>query len=342
VQKEPASTLQIGDIVTVDRAGDLPITHRITSISPGPTPDQRIITMKGDANATEDPSPYTISEGRIVRGSVPGLAYVIVWFGDPIVLGVLTVGAAALVTWAFWPRARRGASGPDAGPKTADDADATSEAPTTRAELRRRAAGVLVIGLIVGAAGALTPTPPASASGMLSIRSSLKSETTYHLDPHTPFFWDLDVDASAAPDDGSLSIDLSGTATAGMRVVAEVRSCETAWSAQDCATGDAVLRAADALPMDGTAVPLQRRATPAVAHLRIALTATVDDAPSATATFTVHALAEQDAAELEIGGDAGLAKTGGVAQAYLAAPAAVLTGLGIALIARSRNRRAQR
>ncbi|MDT0157476.1 hypothetical protein Q9R19_07570 [Microbacterium sp. ARD32] len=338
VQRIPASGIEIGDVVTVDRAGMLPITHRVTSVSAGPSPDARTITMKGDANEVADPEPYTITEGRIVRGSVPNLAYVIVWFGNPWVLGALTIAAALLVSWAFWPR--EGRSGPDAEPETQETADAVEDAadeePTTRAELRRRrTAGVLAIGLLVGAAGALTPAPPASAAGILSIRSSLQDGATYHLDAHTPFFWDLDVDASAAPDDGELTVELSGEAPAEMQVVAEVRGCRAAWTEQGCPAGEQVLRTADALRMDGTATLVQRRPTPSIAHLRIALTAAVDGVPSATATFGVHALAEQDAAQQQIGADAGLARTGGASQAFLAAPAAVLMGLGIAFIAQA-------
>jgi signal peptidase len=83
--------------------------------------DVRTITMKGDANAEPDPAPYTVSQVRLVMGSVPGLARVIVWFANPLVLGALTIGAAALVTWAFWPRDARDGNGDD------DDKDGGDE-----------------------------------------------------------------------------------------------------------------------------------------------------------------------------------------------------------------------
>lgn len=106
VQRIPASEIEVGDVVTVDRAGELPITHRVTSITDGATPAQRVITMKGDANALEDPAPYTVTSGRIVLFSVPGIATIIVGMGNPFVLGGITVAAAVLVVWAFWPRER--------------------------------------------------------------------------------------------------------------------------------------------------------------------------------------------------------------------------------------------
>lgn len=105
VQQVPAAEIAVGDIVTVDRVGALPVTHRVTSVSAGSDAAERVITMRGDANDVDDSLPYAVTEVRTVIGSVPHLAHVIVWFGNPWVLGALTIGAAALVTWAFWPRA---------------------------------------------------------------------------------------------------------------------------------------------------------------------------------------------------------------------------------------------
>jgi signal peptidase len=104
VQRIPAAEVEVGDVVTVDREGELPVTHRVTTIVPGATDAERVITLKGDANATEDPFPYTVSSVRTVLFSVPGIATVIVAMGNPFVLGGITVAAAVLVVWAFWPR----------------------------------------------------------------------------------------------------------------------------------------------------------------------------------------------------------------------------------------------
>lgn len=122
VQKISASDVVVGDVVTVDRKDALPITHRVTSVKPGPVASQRVITMKGDANPTEDPAPYTVADVRIVRGSLPNLAFVIVWFGSPWVLGGITIGASLLVVWAFWPRRERGVPGEDSPPAVAPPA----------------------------------------------------------------------------------------------------------------------------------------------------------------------------------------------------------------------------
>lgn len=118
VQSVAASQVQVGDVVTVDREGDLPDTHRITSIAPGASKDERVITMRGDANAADDPYPYSVQTVRVVLFSIPGIATVVVAMGNPYVLGGLTIGATALVIWAFWPRS----------PKKHGEADESTEA----------------------------------------------------------------------------------------------------------------------------------------------------------------------------------------------------------------------
>jgi signal peptidase len=105
VREIPAREIRVGDVMTIDRDNALPITHRVTSVSP----DQgefRSLTMRGDANTSDDPVAYVVDTGRIAMWSMPGLASVVVWFSNPLVLGSLSISMALLVTWAFWPRAR--------------------------------------------------------------------------------------------------------------------------------------------------------------------------------------------------------------------------------------------
>lgn len=108
VREISASEIRVGDIVTVDRPGQLPVTHRVTSATQMAADGTRTIILKGDANEFEDRDPYTVSTVRAVLGSLPGVAPVIVWFSNPLVLGPIAVGAATLVTWAFWPRTSAG------------------------------------------------------------------------------------------------------------------------------------------------------------------------------------------------------------------------------------------
>ncbi|MET3565444.1 signal peptidase [Leifsonia sp. 563] len=107
VREIPANEAHVGDVVTVDRPGLLPVTHRVVEVTapasaPAGTPVE--IVLKGDANPTVDPAPYRVSTVRIVLWSQPGLARAVVWLGHPAVIGSLTVATTALVTWMFWPR----------------------------------------------------------------------------------------------------------------------------------------------------------------------------------------------------------------------------------------------
>ncbi|WP_240309794.1 S26 family signal peptidase [Microbacterium arborescens] len=106
----PASEVRVGDVVTVDRAGKLPITHRVTSVAavPAGDPEARRITMRGDANAVEDPFPYDVERVRIVLFSIPGIAPLIAGAGTPPVMVVVTLAATVLVVAIFWPRRERG------------------------------------------------------------------------------------------------------------------------------------------------------------------------------------------------------------------------------------------
>jgi signal peptidase I len=103
VKQIPASDIHVGDVVTVNRSPAPPVTHRVTSISPATGP-ARSITLRGDANPADDPAPYVVTTVRIVLFSVPQLVYAVNAVSNPLALAGITIGAAGLVTWAFWPR----------------------------------------------------------------------------------------------------------------------------------------------------------------------------------------------------------------------------------------------
>lgn len=106
VQEVAAAEIDVGDVVTVDRPDDLPVTHRVTSVDDGASDDARVITMRGDANDVDDPYPYEVTTVRIVLFAVPGIAPVIAAMSNPLILGGITIAATLLVVWAFWPRDR--------------------------------------------------------------------------------------------------------------------------------------------------------------------------------------------------------------------------------------------
>lgn len=310
VQEIAASEVEVGDVLTVDRPSMLPVTHRVTDVKPGPTAEQRTITMKGDANNTEDPAPYVIAEGRIVRGSVPHLAHVIVWFGNPWVLGGITVAAATLVTWAFWPREER------------------REDTTSRARIPTAA----VVALLTGATVLGPSTEPAAAAGPLIMHSDLSPAATYPLSATTPLFWHIDIDAQNAPSNSELRVAISSIGDRELGMRAEIRSCTTEWLGTTCRTGERLLRQVSEPSLDGSWSELLRQQTPTSTHLRIALTA--EPAESATgdeyARVRVRATAGGTFEETSIGGEGELETTGSGQPGLLLAPIAVFAGLAIA------------
>lgn len=108
VRPVAASEIRVGQVVTVQRVGArLPVTHRVVSVESDPArADGRILVLRGDANSTNDPLPYRVTEAKLVLASVPGLGTAMTVARLPMVSGTVTVAVAALVMWAFWPSRR--------------------------------------------------------------------------------------------------------------------------------------------------------------------------------------------------------------------------------------------
>lgn len=227
VHEIPASEIHVGDVVTVDRVGELPVTHRVTSVSgDGGT---RTITLRGDANPTDDVAPYVVSTVRIVWLAFPGWANVVVWFSNPLVLGGLTLAATALVTWAFWPRdeghgRRRAPRG-----RRARTAAAASAAPTL----------ALAVGLAL-----VTPPAPAQAAEVETVVTGRYLTLTSVIDPAlasdmatgVPVTWQVGIDAHP-PDPGRVHLGIAAVAPlpAPGDFTLEVRACPVRWVAGACA-----------------------------------------------------------------------------------------------------------
>lgn len=107
VKEVPAAEAQAGDVVTVERPGLLPVTHRVVDVESSGD-GLTVLRLKGDANEVEDPEPYSVKTVRTVLWSVPGLAPVIAAASTPFALGAMAVAVACLVTWVFWPRTEGG------------------------------------------------------------------------------------------------------------------------------------------------------------------------------------------------------------------------------------------
>jgi len=229
VHQIPATDIHVGDVVTVDRPGQLPVTHRVTSVAgSGST---RTITLRGDANPTDDIAPYVVSSVKIVWWSIPGWARIVVWFSDPFVLGGLTVGATALVTWAFWPR------DPDRGRRRAPCRRPGRKGATV-------VTGVSVLAIALALTAAVPPTS-ARAAEVETVTSSADLTLTSIGDPvlmssMTAFSavpWQVGVQAHP-PQAGVVHIGVAanGTPPTAGEFTLEVRACPTRWVAGACAT----------------------------------------------------------------------------------------------------------
>ena len=72
VREVPTADLAIGDVVTVDRPGRLPVTHRVVDID-ATTPVT--LTLQGDANPAPDAETYQVETVRRVFWSAPELQH---------------------------------------------------------------------------------------------------------------------------------------------------------------------------------------------------------------------------------------------------------------------------
>ena len=340
VREIPVGEVRLGDVVTVDRPGKLPVTHRVVGIADSSTgdADHRALTLRGDANPVDDPAPYDVATVRIVLWSVPGIASVIEWFGDPIVLGSLTVAIAALVMWTFWPREpRRRAPGLSRG---------TSDRPARH--IAGAGAGAAVV---LAAASLALPVPSAEAAPVEQVVQGRYLRLTTISDPLRMRTLGPDDSASmllgvtsAANAPGIVSLALRVEAAVGAPLRLHVVECAPPTGAA-CTDGRVII--AD-LPLDG---PIDELALGEVGvpeggwfrfdvHLPAA-TATAD----ASARLVVRASGSGEIVESPSvdGGSApsgGLARSGAdAAERSLLAGGVLVLGIGLAWAGRPWTRR---
>jgi signal peptidase len=229
VHEIPASQIDVGQIVTVDRPGQLPVTHRVTSVTG--SGDTRTITLRGDANPTDDVAPYVVGTVREVWTWVPGWAQVVVWFSNPVVLGGLTFGATALVTWAFWPR--------DAGHGRRRAARRRRAGPAITTTASTLAVAGLVATLVLGAspdAAQAAEVETVIHGTYLTLTSISDPALTSAMTTGNPVTWQVGVDATP-PDPGLLHLGVAGVAPlpSSGDFTLQVDACPVRWVAGVCA-----------------------------------------------------------------------------------------------------------
>ncbi|WP_139006244.1 signal peptidase I [Arthrobacter crystallopoietes] len=105
VHDTPAAEVQPGDVVMVQRPDHRPVTHRVVALAPptAETGGRFVLTMRGDANPTNDPQPYLVDRvGRMVFG-IPWGGQLVEFVRSPVGMGVLTMLFSSLVLWVLWP-----------------------------------------------------------------------------------------------------------------------------------------------------------------------------------------------------------------------------------------------
>lgn len=110
----PATDLKVGNVISVENAQGIRITHRVYEIQ-SQAGNAMLVTLKGDANKDPDIEPYTITEADRVFTSVGGLGYVVAWLSSPtaIFLGGAFVGALMVIV--IRPPSRRNDDSEDSG-----------------------------------------------------------------------------------------------------------------------------------------------------------------------------------------------------------------------------------
>lgn len=325
----PASEISVGDVVMVDRPGQLPITHRVVTIDPvDGNPDARRILMRGDANAVDDPFPYEVEKVGLVLVSVPGVAPAVSSLRSPWVLAGVTVAATALVVFVCWPRRRR--------PPPAE-----GEPPRTRREARARA-GAASVAVLLAASLVAVPAPRAAADSSVTVIEgdvlrlvSIEDDEMRNLVPGRTVVWQVGVMAEPAVQ-GLVRVLLSSGGDAHLGLRYDVVWCPVQWQSHGCDDTQPGLPL-QTIPVDGAERELATVPADEEVWLRVAVTmpSTTDPDLAGRVDIRVRAEGSGDSIVVDTGGGA-LAETGGDAAWLLAPLAFALTTAGALLARRAR------
>jgi signal peptidase len=139
----PASDVRPGQVVTVPRPGaDLPVTHRVVAVDPvAGDPAARQLTLRGDANRTDDRDPYVVRDAGRTVASAPGVGTGLQVVSQPLFRGTGVALVGLVIVWAFWPARRRPDAPTGDAPNTQTDDAQTDSARTADAPRHRAPSG---------------------------------------------------------------------------------------------------------------------------------------------------------------------------------------------------------
>ncbi|WP_052688538.1 signal peptidase I [Williamsia herbipolensis] len=142
-----ASSVAVGDIVSVTRPDGERVTHRVATID-ARVGNSTTLTLRGDANTVADAAPYTVTSVDRVVFDIPKLGYVMGVFASPYAWVLATMATLGLLWIAFGPD-RRTPVAPVSG------RHARHAAPE-RTSLRRSTIAMQAVAVVLVVAAAVT------------------------------------------------------------------------------------------------------------------------------------------------------------------------------------------
>jgi signal peptidase len=101
-----AAGIRAGDIISVETAAGVRITHRVVSAEI--SGDTATVIVKGDANSIPDAAPYVLQKADRVVAHAPLLGYAVAWLSSSAAVFAGGLFTAYLLYLAFGARGRRG------------------------------------------------------------------------------------------------------------------------------------------------------------------------------------------------------------------------------------------
>lgn len=162
-----ANTIRIGDVISVENAAGVRITHRVVLAET--SGDTTTVTLKGDANSVPDAALYTLRGADLVILHVPLLGYAVAWLSSSAAVFAGGLFTAYLLYLAFGAPARRRSQSepPEFGPRPR-----AGHRVRIRGRRATRFTAMALAGLSVLTGGALNTATPSQAAFLDAARAT--------------------------------------------------------------------------------------------------------------------------------------------------------------------------